>query len=62
MISLAEYALRLQQHDWYYSYADDHQAYRDGQEDRQYLQGIAREYQGDHMALWAFKIRQVGML
>lgn len=58
MISLAAYALRLQQHDWFYSYADDHRAYRDGREDRLYLQDIAREYQGDYMALWAFQLNR----
>lgn len=55
---ISEYAALLLGHDWFYSYADDHNAYRQGREERLWLQDLARTEGPDFMALWAFQLNR----
>jgi hypothetical protein len=42
-MDLAEYFKRLESHDWYYNYSDDHRAWSKGSQESTRLQSIAQE-------------------
>lgn len=50
-ISLTDYWNRLNGHDWYYDFSDDHRVWKEGHAVQKELEGIARQ-SPDHKALY----------
>jgi len=50
-VNLKNYYDRLQRHDWYHEFSDDHRYYSSGRKDRQELMAIS-EQSPEHKALY----------
>ena len=50
--SIVEFYEMLKNHDWYYSFSDDHSVYEKGHDEHRRLEWIANEKGLDYLRMW----------